>query len=211
MTSALCITMSTSRVLCPSAHGQYLNRVGQCLHELSAQSITTRCCGESVPYMHFNRRQRRSVSRGCGGFTYVSVRASAYLFARLASSTMSCRRLRVFVFVAADADHVSHECQQWCPCEVAVGSLLLDFTRGFSTPYFHTFIGTLDDAVPPDMLSRLSPFQTPTSPSARFLKRQLLSVLDRIRRASSWPARSLSRCANSSGNGSVLAAVLVRA
>ena len=72
---------------------------------MPARTFCTKNChpaaAGSVPYMHFFTRQHHSVSRECGGFTFVSVRASACLFNRFASGTMSCRRLPVFVFVAA--------------------------------------------------------------------------------------------------------------
>ena len=51
--------------------------------------------------MHFFSNQHRSVSRRCGGYTYVSVSASACGKARFASSTKNCRLFPVLVRVAA--------------------------------------------------------------------------------------------------------------
>ena len=72
---------------------------------MSVPTLRTKCChpaaAGSVPYTPFFSNQHRSVSRRCEGFTQVSVSASACRNARLASSTMSCRRLAVFDSVAA--------------------------------------------------------------------------------------------------------------
>ena len=62
--------------------------VGRCLQQLSAPSAANPLLRGSIS----SRRQHRSMSRSCGAFTYVSVRASACKKARLSSSTMRCRR-----------------------------------------------------------------------------------------------------------------------
>ena len=83
----------------PNTHGQLLQLSGP----VSAPTFCTRCCqrrccGECAVHA-FLRRQHRSASCRCGGFTYVSVRASACRDAPLASTSMSCYQFPVFVFV----------------------------------------------------------------------------------------------------------------
>ena len=100
-------TMSESRNACPDAHVQLL----ELSKSMSAPTSRTRWChpaaAGSVPYIHFFSSQHPSVSRRRGGFTYVSVSASACENARLASTTMKCRRLPILDIVAC---HVTHEC-----------------------------------------------------------------------------------------------------
>ena len=86
MTSSPCTTTSTSRDVCPDAHGHLL----ELSRPMSAPIFQKRCChpaaARSVPSVHFFSSRHRSVSRRCGGFTYVSVSASASKNARLASN-----------------------------------------------------------------------------------------------------------------------------
>ena len=137
--SAPCTTISKSLDASPNS-GQLL----QLSRPMSVLTFRTRCCrpaaAGSVPYMHFSSKQHRSVSRKCGGFTYVTVSASECKKASFASSTRSCRLIHVLVRVAALLLTYRTSSR-----EVDVSSFLLDFTCNQSTSHFHSFAVTFVD------------------------------------------------------------------
>ena len=99
--------------------------------------------------MHIFSNQHRSVSRKCGGFTYVSVSASACRKARFSSSTRSCRLFPVLVRVAAILiTYLYYERIRWSSCEVAGSPFLLDPPCNQSTWHFHSFTVTCVDVSP---------------------------------------------------------------
>ena len=99
--------------------------------------------------MHFFSDQHHSVYFKCGGFTYVSVSASACKNVRLASRTMNClSSLTSFWQCCSSAHHLTNECQWWCSCEVTASPFLFDLMRDQSTSHIHTFAFTFVDVSP---------------------------------------------------------------
>ena len=84
--------------------------------------------------MHFFRRKHRS--------------ASACRNTRLASRIMSCRRLPVFVSVAAPLITYRSSASGGAPAKWLWVPFRLIFTHDQSTPYFHTVAVTLVDVFP---------------------------------------------------------------
>ena len=73
-------------------------------------------------------------------------------------SSFTCLRPR-----RSPACHVTHKCQRWYSCEVAVSPFLFDLAREQSTSHFHTFAVTFVDVSPSRKIWVCVPFLTSMS------------------------------------------------